>query len=145
MYFISNGAENKPESTVLDGPLPDIIPDGQQHEIFSNQARRLRKYGFSPAEIYEGLLIANQDRCITPLPEFELKKIAYGADEELPGYADIGQLMRDGIPDPEILVPDLVYAGQIHQIWGDPGKGKSIHALYVALQVIQQGKNVLYR
>jgi hypothetical protein len=62
------------------------------------------------------LLIANQNRCINPLPEFEIKKIAYGADGELPGYADIGQLMRDGIPDPEILVPDLLdlhyeYAG----------------------------------
>jgi AAA domain/Primase C terminal 1 (PriCT-1) len=144
MYFTKNGHGNKPESAVLEGPLPDSIPDDQQHEFFINKARRLRKYGFSPEEIYSALQVANEDRCITPLPDFEVKKIAYGADEELPGYADIGQLMRDGIPNPEILVPDLVYAGQIHQVWGAPGKGKSIHALYVALQVAEQGKNVLY-
>ena len=52
--------------------------------------------------------------------------------------------MRNGIDPPEHLIPDLLYKQGIHSIYSPGGTGKTIIALWCAVQVMEKGLHVIY-
>ena len=52
--------------------------------------------------------------------------------------------MRHGIDSPEQLIPDLLYEQGVHSIYSPGGTGKTIIALWCAMQVMEQRLNVVY-
>jgi hypothetical protein len=63
---------------------------------------------------------------------------------EIAHRIDLGELVREGVPDPEWLLPGLLYRGQIHWWHGEPGDGKTFLLLGLAYQLCQQGRKVLW-
>jgi 5S rRNA maturation endonuclease (ribonuclease M5) len=64
--------------------------------------------------------------------------------EGLPGRVDLGQLLLGGIEPTPQLLEGLLYEGRIHSIASGPGTGKTLLALWMAVQVMRQGRPVLY-
>lgn len=62
----------------------------------------------------------------------------------LHGRVLIGQRITEGAEPPAQLVPGFLYEGKIHDLKSEPGEGKTILALYAALEVTRQGRPVLY-
>lgn len=62
----------------------------------------------------------------------------------LKGRVLLGRRIAEGVEPPEQLVEGMLYAGRIHSLNGEPGVGKTILALHAALDVVRQGKPVLY-
>lgn len=56
----------------------------------------------------------------------------------------LGQILREGIEPTPQLLPGLLYEGRLHSIAGAAGDGKTLVALWMALQVIDRGLPVLY-
>lgn len=56
----------------------------------------------------------------------------------------VGQAIRDGVPDPEQIVPGLLYAGMVHWWQGEPESGKSLLLLRIALDLVNQGRTVMW-
>lgn len=60
-------------------------------------------------------------------------------------FANLGVALLAGeIAPPEMLIDDLIYAEGIHSIYSPGGTGKTILALWIALQAIGQGLTVVY-
>lgn len=56
----------------------------------------------------------------------------------------LGQALRDGVPEPEQLVPGLIYAGMVHWWQGEPESGKSLLLLSICLDLVHQGHKVMW-
>jgi len=56
---------------------------------------------------------------------------------------DLGEPIESGIEPPEMLVPDVLYAGAVHAIYSAGGTGKTFFALWLIKQVIEQDKPVI--
>jgi AAA domain len=65
-----------------------------------------------------------------------------GADSALTTYS-LATLIRDGVPPPQLLPGDLLYAGGIHVISGEPDSGKTTLALWQMLGLLRTGRTVL--
>lgn len=65
-------------------------------------------------------------------------------DGRLRNLRAVGQAIRDGIPDPEQIVPGLIYAGMVHWWQGEPESGKSLLLLGVSLSLVGQGRTVMW-
>lgn len=88
-----------------------------------------------------------------PVPEFPPMGAEPGTDtrpEPHPLYADIAQLLADGMPDPE--APDMLtrsdgiglfYRGQVNLVFGDPESGKTWVALAAAAETLRDGGSAL--
>ncbi|MGH3254842.1 MAG: AAA family ATPase [Streptosporangiaceae bacterium] len=57
---------------------------------------------------------------------------------------DLGTLVRDGVPPPELLCGDLLYAGGLHTVSGPPDCGKTTIALWWVLQHVRSGRHVVF-
>lgn len=57
---------------------------------------------------------------------------------------DIGQLVRDGVPDPEWVLPGMFYRQQIHWWHGEPGDGKTFLLLGLMGRLCEEGHTVLW-
>jgi hypothetical protein len=57
--------------------------------------------------------------------------------------ADLGALVHAGIPAPELLAGDLLYAGGLHSITGPPDSGKTTIALHWMLEHVRAGHQVM--
>jgi Primase C terminal 1 (PriCT-1) len=55
------------------------IPTGQRNDILFREACSLRGRGVTQENIYASLRLMNQQRCIPPLPDDELRTIARSA------------------------------------------------------------------
>lgn len=53
-------------------------------------------------------------------------------------------LVRDGVPPPDLLCGDLIYAGGLHSIAGPPDCGKTTIALWWVLQHVRAGNTVMF-
>lgn len=62
----------------------------------------------------------------------------------LEGRVLIHDWMEGEVQTPDMLIDGILYAGRIHALNGEPGKGKSLCALWASLQVMNAGHNVLY-
>ena len=56
----------------------------------------------------------------------------------------LSDLMRQGIPPPELLCGDLLYAGGLHSISGPPDAGKTTVALWWLLRHVRAGHTVAF-
>jgi hypothetical protein len=56
---------------------------------------------------------------------------------------DLGEPIESGMEPPEMLVPDVLYAGSVHAIYSAGGTGKTFFALWLIKQVIDQDKPVI--
>jgi hypothetical protein len=59
-------------------------------------------------------------------------------------FMKLGEIAKNGIEPPEELVPGIIQVGKTHRIVSGAGNGKTWLALYLAKEVITQGKTVLY-
>ena len=57
---------------------------------------------------------------------------------------DLGEVIEGGIPEPEMLVTDVLYAGKAHALMGEPGDGKTLLTLALCAGLIEQGKPVAW-
>lgn len=62
----------------------------------------------------------------------------------LASRVDLAKVIRNGIQPPAQLIPNLLYAHGMHELAGEPGCGKTLAALWMALEVIRSGEVVLY-
>lgn len=60
------------------------------------------------------------------------------------GLSSLAALIANGIPDPEFLIPELLYAEGIHWLSGHPGAGKSTMAAYMAMTAVDMGHHVIW-
>ena len=58
--------------------------------------------------------------------------------------ADLGEIARGGVPEPERLIPDLLYANRVHWLSGHPGHGKTTIAADAARQLMAAGRHVVW-
>ncbi len=58
--------------------------------------------------------------------------------------ADLGDIARGGVPEPERLIPDLLYANRVHWLSGHPGHGKTTVAAEAARQHMDAGGHVVW-
>lgn len=56
----------------------------------------------------------------------------------------LAALIRDGVPPPELLCGDLLYAGGLHSIAGPPDSGKTTIALWWMLRHVRAGHRVMF-
>jgi hypothetical protein len=75
-------------------------------------------------------------------PEVAVLDTGYSNDTLI--FTKLGDTMRHGIDPPAQLLPDLLYERGIHSIYSPGGTGKTIVALWCAVQVMEQGLNVIY-
>jgi len=59
-------------------------------------------------------------------------------------FEDLAALIEAGIPEPEILVDDLLYTEGVHWVSGHPGSGKSIVCMHLSMDVMAQGRHVVW-
>ena len=59
-------------------------------------------------------------------------------------FTKLGEAMSNGIDPPEQLIPDLLYEQGIHSIYSPGGTGKTIMALWCAVQAMDRALHVIY-
>jgi RecA-family ATPase len=59
-------------------------------------------------------------------------------------FNSFGDRWEDEIQEPDYIVDGLIYANGLHSIYAPSGKGKTILALWIALQAVRQKKRVAY-
>jgi len=57
---------------------------------------------------------------------------------------DLGVLIEEGIPPPDLLVDDVFYSGRSHALMGEPGDGKTLVMLFFAAAVTRSGGMVAW-
>ena len=133
------------------------IPEGQRNAHLTSLAGSMRKRGMSRSAIEAALLAENKMRCDPPLAESEVKRIgqsvaryetgtmagvinpwasAEGMDAFLAGEEDDAEFLDDG---KRFLARECVA-----EIFSPRGLGKSLLALWFAVQLALRGLRVLY-
>jgi len=129
------------------------IPEGKRNCTLTSIAGSMRMCGHSGAGIAAALHVANRERCVPPLSDSEVEKIAasvsrYEPDERAQRATEAGEAngpdaepagspnfvcMAD-VPPEEVrwLWPNRIPLGKLTIIAGDPGLGKS----YMVLDII---------
>lgn len=107
---------NDPDIIVSDpGAIPDVFPDGQRNDLLASIGGKMRRGGFSTEEIEAALLAANLKRCVPPLSEKEVRKIAWSVGRYIPvetfdtGVAEPVPPVQQARPDPAQADPDADY------------------------------------
>lgn len=59
-------------------------------------------------------------------------------------FDDLSELLRNGVPEPEVLVDDLLYSEGVHWISGHPDSGKTTLAMHSSIMVMHDGKHVVW-
>lgn len=60
-------------------PLADKISEGGRNDTLFRSGARLRRFGWAADEIFESLRVINRNRCSPPLPDDEIRTVAYSA------------------------------------------------------------------
>lgn len=80
-------------------PLPEILPEGQRDDMLTSLAGSMRRRGASEESILAALRQENEDKCVPPLPDAQLRKIAKSIARKPPAgydehYTDLGNARR---------------------------------------------------
>lgn len=59
-------------------------------------------------------------------------------------FTDLVAVIEGGLPEPEVLVDDQVYTEGVHWLSGHPGSGKTTFAMDWAVQVMNEGRHVVW-
>lgn len=60
-------------------------------------------------------------------------------------FRDLSTVMQDGaVPDPEVLVDDLLYTEGVHFFNGHPGSGKTTLVMHTALMAMSEGRELVW-
>jgi Bifunctional DNA primase/polymerase, N-terminal/Primase C terminal 1 (PriCT-1) len=81
-------------------PVPERIHEGKRNDTLHSQAGRMRRAGLSADEMLPTLLEVNQVRCVPPLPEAEVKRIAKSAATHPAGQISLR-------PEPGVDIKEL--------------------------------------
>lgn len=84
------------------------------------------------------------DRLLTDLEGSPRWKPSETESAGLAGRVLIGERIASGTEPPDELVRDLIYAKRLHSLSSEPGDGKTLCALWAALEVGRQDRPVLY-
>ncbi|MDE2098416.1 MAG: bifunctional DNA primase/polymerase [Patescibacteria group bacterium] len=134
------------------------IPSGRRNATLASLAGSMRRRGMSYEAILSGLQAENRARCIPPLPEREVERIArscsrYAPDPAASKPADrqpskpvassalVVKCFKDIQPKRvEWLWPGVVPLGKLTMLVGDPGLGKSLITIDLASRLSTDGK-----
>lgn len=87
-----------PQKAAAPTPSGNTLPLGARNQALTSMAGAMRRKGMTENEIYAALSVANQERCIPPLDETELHKIAGSVARYAPAEAvnltDLGNATR---------------------------------------------------
>ena len=139
------------------------VPQGERDYTLFRLAARLRAVDVPIDWAYE-LVCAAAAKSSPPFPESEARKkvesayrryepgvggFAEPAEEPkheggLTGRVDLGEIMALGIPDPVWVIEDVVPAGTVIVIYGEPGCGKTIIDLSWHAQLAAEGKHSVF-
>jgi hypothetical protein len=89
---------------------PGPIADGSRHTTIISFAGKLRYRGTDLRKILSVLREVNRDRCVPPLPDWDLIALSAQAARRTPTIADDGQPTEADGPEPfseEALFPDV--------------------------------------
>ena len=120
-----------------------VIPEGRRDETLASLAGSMRARGHTKEEIAAALLVTNRDRCVPPLDERDVRRIAWSISqyeagkgafvgngesrhaEGLDGRVDLWPFMSGGVPEPDWVVDGVILAGHVTLLHGEPGCGKT--------------------
>jgi len=57
---------------------------------------------------------------------------------------DLGELIKDGVPEPPFLVEGVLYEGKAHSLMGEPGDGKTLLMLGLGAELIGREQTVVW-
>lgn len=57
---------------------------------------------------------------------------------------DLGDIMRNPPPPPDMLVRDILYPGRVHCLFSEGGMGKTFFALWLSSRVMEKGGKVVF-
>ena len=138
------------------------VPQGERDWTLYRFACRLRAVDVPIDWAYE-LVGAAAAKCTPPFPLADARKKVESAYRRKPGVGgfedpeaepkhegglrgrvDLGAIMALGIPDPVWVIDDVVPAGTVIVIYGEPGCGKTIIDLSWHAQLAAEGKNSVF-
>ncbi|MEN6385899.1 MAG: bifunctional DNA primase/polymerase [Phycisphaerales bacterium] len=155
-WLIKMARDDSKENPNKYKPDSSPIPEGYRNSTMASLAGHLRSLGMEAPIIYEALSDINSRRCVPPLDDKEIKKIAHSISRYEPSQArqavienwdgQLKDLAKFGQPDicpissfetKEInwLWPKRVPIGKLTVLAGDPGLGKSFVSLDIAARV----------
>ena len=142
-------------------PLAGPMTEGSRNDTLFRLACSNRRWGLPEGVISEAMHAVNRLQCQPPLADWEVNSIAKSAanypagsmQEQSPltppaseglDFIDLGSMIEQGIEPPEELVRGFLYKAGIHSLYGPPGHGKTIVALWASLECIKQELTVFY-
>lgn len=132
--------------TAVGATVDPGVDRADREAAVSSTAERLEQdaetSGWRKLGDFVGTMAVNQVREWLDLTEEETdeeKGSAFDASR-----VDIGALVRDGVPDPEWVLPGMFYKAQIHWWHGEPGDGKTFMLLGLMGRLCEEGKTVLW-
>lgn len=168
--LMANRGTERPQ-VAADG---DIIPEGQRDSTLASLAGSMRARGMTEAEILAALQVTNETRVRPPMALTDLERIARSIGRYEPakgthatnmgkvsqhvtvdaetgeitptllGRVLIDPVLREGLPDPEWVIDQLVVRGRIHLVFGEPESGKTVIALSWVVQCLDAGIPVVF-
>jgi P4 family phage/plasmid primase-like protien len=75
--------------------IPDEIGEGRRDTTLASAAGKMRRAGFSPAEILAALRQMNQERCKPPMAQTDVERIAASIGKKQPAADEGGGLTND--------------------------------------------------
>ncbi len=75
------------------------------------------------------------------------EEFGIGADDEVIGgivFEDFADVLREGVPDPAVLIDDVLYEVGIHLVSGHPGDGKTSWCMHLAWMAMAEGRHVAW-
>lgn len=145
----------RPQRAPADRPVGEKITQGQRNNTLNRAAGALRRLGFDGPGIFAALKGLNTALCDPPLPEAEVRSIAFGSERWLPAeplvkaeVLSAAQLLALPAPARQWTVDGLLLEGGTSLLVAKPKVGKSTFARALAVAVARGerflGRDVLH-
>lgn len=84
--------QNTSSKIISTSSSSEKIPEGRRNSTLTSLAGSMRVKGFSQKAIFEALLVTNQEKCISPLGEPEIQRIAHSIERYSSGNPELPEL-----------------------------------------------------